>query len=188
MTVIAPAVGVTLRASPSQANHGAPVTLTATVAGLNPTGTVTFADSTSGQQLGSAPISASVATFTTSALQPGNRSIVANYSGDAANAPRASAPVTVTIGKATSTVAITTSAAKVVHATPFTLTATITGLNPGGTVTFQSYRTFSTLGTVNVTNGKAELTLPAPRSARTTSSRTIRATPTTMPQLQAPLL
>jgi outer membrane autotransporter protein len=118
---------------------------------------VTFTDTGSGQALGTAPLNAGTATISTTALPPGARSIVASYSGDGANVARASTPLVVTIGKATSAVALTSSSLNPTHASFVTLTATITGINPGGTVTFSSTNPIFMPVTVNVTNGKAEL-------------------------------
>jgi kumamolisin len=64
---------------------GQSITFTANVTARTgtPTGTVTFTDTTTSTSLGSAPLSAGVATFTTSALMtPGTHLIVASYSGD----------------------------------------------------------------------------------------------------------
>lgn len=67
-----------------------PVTLTAAVAGNNPTGTVQFLDGSA--NLGAAiPLAGGTATLTTSALSAATHAITAVYRGDAANAPSTSA-------------------------------------------------------------------------------------------------
>jgi hypothetical protein len=61
-----------------------------------PTGAITFVEG--GSALGTATLNpAATATWTTSALTPGTHSIVARYSGDAANAPSISTALTQTI-------------------------------------------------------------------------------------------
>ena len=75
---------------------GDAVTFAATVAGFNPTGTITFTDGS--VTLGSpVTLSSGSAWLTTSALGAGTHSITAAYSGDAANAASASAAVVETV-------------------------------------------------------------------------------------------
>ena len=119
------------------------VTLTATIApiaGGSPTGTVTFFDGTS--NLGTAPLSGDVATYTASALAPGlTHTLTATYNGDSNfTASNATASVTVTVA-------------------PLDFTMTISGPSsataiPGGNITYQvtvtpDYGMYA--GTVNFT-------------------------------------
>ena len=77
-----------------------PVTLTAAVAGNNPTGTVQFMDGPA--NLGAAvPLAGGTATLTTSTLSVATHAITAVYSGDAANAPSTSAALNEVIQAAT---------------------------------------------------------------------------------------
>lgn len=85
-----------LSVSPATSAPGQPVTLTAAVTPTSATGTVTFADGAS--TLGSAALSGGTATLTLSTLAAGTHSIIATYSGDAANGPSTSNAVTVTVG------------------------------------------------------------------------------------------
>ena len=72
---------------------GQAVTFTATVAGTNPTGTVSFMDGSS--RLGTGTLGAGgAATFTTSSLSAASHSITAVYGGDANNAGSTSNAVT----------------------------------------------------------------------------------------------
>jgi hypothetical protein len=85
----------TLATSATPATFGSAVTFTATVAGSNPSGSVGFADSGSTlTNCGNVTLTGSgnsrSATCTTSSLAVGTHSIVANYSGDAANAASSS--------------------------------------------------------------------------------------------------
>jgi hypothetical protein len=92
----------TLDVTPGTSNFGQTVTLTAIVAtaatGI-PTGTVTFM--VDGQAQAPVPLTEvgglDQATFTTSTLMPGTRSITATYSGDPTFASSGSNPVTATI-------------------------------------------------------------------------------------------
>ena len=97
-----PAAAVTLAPVAGTPNEGAPVTLTATVTGTAPTGSVTFRD-------GGTPIAGCVdrpltpngnsatANCTTSTLAAGARSLSAVYGGDNTNPSRTSVAVAATI-------------------------------------------------------------------------------------------
>ncbi len=78
---------IALTASPNPAQAGQTVTLTATVTGFPPTGTVNFYDG--GVLLGTGTLSGSspdLAAFSTASFAAGNHSITASYSGDVNNA------------------------------------------------------------------------------------------------------
>jgi hypothetical protein len=124
-----------LRASSAQLESGAPITLTATVSGASPSGTVTFFDR--GITLGSAALSGRAASLVTPALAPGRHEFTARYRGDGddlasasgspvvvqANAPRR--PPTANAGRDQSPFAATT------------VQLTGTGTDPdGGPLTF----------------------------------------------------
>jgi Glycoside hydrolase family 44/Bacterial Ig-like domain (group 3) len=89
----------TLTASPATAPSGQAITLTATVTpssgSSSPSGTVTFQDGSTA--IGSVPLATGKGVITVSTLSVGSHSITAVYSGDAANLPSNSNPVTVTI-------------------------------------------------------------------------------------------
>jgi hypothetical protein len=79
-----------LTSSPNPSCAGTPVTLTATVAGVSPTGNVQFFDGAS--MLGTAILSAGQATLLVSSVSPGTHaSISAQYAGDA-NHNRSTSP------------------------------------------------------------------------------------------------
>lgn len=86
---------VGLNSSASTAFFGTPVTLTATVSGVSPTGTVRFDDGAT--VLGTAVLSGGTASFTTSSLAAGPHSLTATYLGDASNLPGTSASISVTV-------------------------------------------------------------------------------------------
>ena len=80
-----PSTTCTITSSLNPAVAGQPVTLTATVNGADPTGTVTFSDSTT--TLGTAALNGNgQASFTTSNLDVGTYAVGAYYAGDSANA------------------------------------------------------------------------------------------------------
>ena len=81
---------VTLVASPNRAMTGKPVTLTATVSGANPTGSVQFLDGVTSIGPAVALGSGGVATLTIASLPQGFHAITALYSGDDANAASSS--------------------------------------------------------------------------------------------------
>jgi hypothetical protein len=89
---------VTLSSSASSIVSGTSVTFTATIvgSGVEPTGTVTFFDST--KQLGTGTLNGSgVATFTTSTLAVGKQSITASYGGNTNYLTAKSAAIIVTV-------------------------------------------------------------------------------------------
>lgn len=149
--------GTTLGSSANPSPFGQSVTFTATVTGINPTGTVQFFDSAT--LLGSATTVSGIATFTTSALSPGPHSITAVYGGDSNNAGSTSSILTQIISLSTTTTTLASSQNPSDVGKPVTFTATVTsggGTPTGGTVTFMDGAT--TLGTVTLAAGAATLT------------------------------
>jgi uncharacterized protein YhjY with autotransporter beta-barrel domain len=94
-TVTKAAATVALTSSASTVFFGQPVTLTATVSGVAPTGTVTFNDGATA--LGTVALTGNTASFTTTTLSAGSHSFTATYNGDASNDPGTSAAVSVTV-------------------------------------------------------------------------------------------
>lgn len=137
-TVTAPTVGVTLQASAGNIKYGDSVTLTAAVAGLNPTGTVTFINANYGTPYGSATVNGGLATFTASGMAPGGHYITATYSGDSNNASRSSTQILVVVERAPSKIVLTSNAPSAAIGAEVTLTATLEGYSPLGDVTFTS--------------------------------------------------
>jgi hypothetical protein len=139
-----PASTTTLQASPTFANTGQTVTLTAAVSSQSstniPTGPVTFLNGST--SLGTATLDASgVATFNTTALPVGADSITASYGGDSSDTASTSEAVTVTIATGLSV-------------TNTVLTASAATINPDQSVTFTatvSPQTGSTVATGTVT-------------------------------------
>ena len=129
------------------------ITLTASVAGSAPTGAVTFMDGTT--TLGTANVTNGSATLNYSFTSMGAHSLTANYAGDASNAASASTALAQTVGRANSATALSSSAPASAPNQAVTLTASVTGYTPTGTVTFMDGTT--TLGTANLTNGAATL-------------------------------
>jgi hypothetical protein len=144
-----------LTVSANSVSTNQPVTLTATVIGSSPTGTVAFAAGST--NLGTASFTNGKATLQTSFATAGRYSITATYSGDANNAPSTSNTVTVAVGinLAVSKTSLAASASSVDTNQAVTLTATVTGSSPTGTVTFAAGST--NLGQATLGNGKATL-------------------------------
>jgi PKD repeat protein len=87
-----------LGSSQNPAAEGSNITFTATVSGSNPTGTVAFTDNgTPIAGCASVALASSSAQCATSSLVTGSHSIVATYSGDAANASSFSPALTQTV-------------------------------------------------------------------------------------------
>ena len=97
-----------LTSSPDPSSYGQPVTLTATVAPAGATGTVTFKEGAT--TLGTDLLAAGKATFTTSAFSVGTHTnITATYAGSATFQGSTSAPLTISVLKSATTVALTSS-------------------------------------------------------------------------------
>jgi Bacterial Ig-like domain (group 3)/FG-GAP-like repeat/FG-GAP repeat len=96
LTVNAPVASTaTLTASATTADEKQQLTLTATVQGDSPTGTVTFFSGTT--SLGTGTLSGGSATLATSFANAGTVSVTASYAGDANNLSSVSSPVTITV-------------------------------------------------------------------------------------------
>ncbi|MBZ9809916.1 MULTISPECIES: autotransporter domain-containing protein [unclassified Mesorhizobium] len=75
--------------------YGYPLTLSATVNGVAPTGSITFRDG--GATLATVVLSGGTATFITSGLSAGSHDLSASYSGDASNLPTMSSVVSIMV-------------------------------------------------------------------------------------------
>jgi hypothetical protein len=84
-----------LAASPVSGVSGQAISLTASITPASATGTISFNDGSS--QIGSANLAAGKATLSLNTLGAGTHSLTAAYSGDSADSPASSSPVTVTI-------------------------------------------------------------------------------------------
>jgi probable HAF family extracellular repeat protein len=126
---------VALASSLNPAIAGQAVTLTATVTGSSPTGTVEFL---SGATSLGAPVAlaSGMAAFTTSTLPVGTDSITAVYSGDGSNATSTSVVLNETVSLASTSTALLSSSGRVTFGQPVTLTAVVTGDGPTGNVQF----------------------------------------------------
>lgn len=132
----------TLISSGNPSIYGKSVTFTATVAAAapataTPTGTVTFLDGSN--TIGNGTLSGGVATFSSSTLAVGTHPITARYGGDT-NYLGASQPVsnsvTQIVSKDATTLTLTATPNPSVLGNLVTITATVTGDPPTGTVTF----------------------------------------------------
>jgi hypothetical protein len=130
-----------LASAPNPSTFGTNVSLTATVTGSSPTGSVNFKDgATSITGCSAVALSGSgnsrTAACATAALTAGTHSIVAAYSGDAANAASSSSAVSQTVNKVSSTTAIGSSLTPSTAGASVTFTATVSGVSPTGSVNF----------------------------------------------------
>ena len=145
-----PTTGLSI--SPITSVYGQPVVMTATVP-AGATGTVTFNDGST--PLGTATISGSQATFTTSTLAGGVHSISASYNGDGNFPASISSVLTQTVNQASSTTTLLSSLNPSVYGNSVTFTATVTS-GATGTVTFKDGPT--TLGTATIRGSQATFT------------------------------
>ena len=125
LTVNAPvATTTTLSASATSVDEQQKVTLTATVQGNSPTGTVTFLNGTT--SLGTVPISGNSASLTTSFPSAGSVSLMASYGGDLNNLASNSSPVIITIVAPSFAIAVSPASATVTSGQSATFTVTVT--------------------------------------------------------------
>ncbi len=138
LQTIAPVTVVSLESSLNPAARGAAVTLTATVIGVAPSGTMSFMEgqnSLSGCD--AVPLDADgKAQCTSATLNLGPHALVANYSGDTVNPPSSSGIFTQVITQRATTTTMSSSANPSMVSAALTLTASVTGTNLGGTVSF----------------------------------------------------
>ena len=141
----------------ASSSFGSPVTFTATVTGNNPTGTVQFMNGAASLGAPAVVINGTALT-TVSALPVGTHGLSAAYSGDSANTPSASSAFSHRVYEALVTSAtLSSSATTTVMGSSVTFTATVTGNNPTGSITFRDGTT--PLATVPLVGGTASLTL-----------------------------
>jgi hypothetical protein len=143
----------TLQASPATGTPGTAISLTASVFGTNPTGSVSF--TANGNSLGTEALSNGSATLQTSFASVGSYTIVATYQGDSNNTGSTSSATGVTIGQAMTTTALQASLSSGSMNAQITLKATVTGSLPTGSVSFAAGTT--SLGKATLSNGVATL-------------------------------
>lgn len=145
----APSTTTKLTSSATSLTYAQWVTLTAKVtfsSGLPPDGE-TVSVVTSESVLGTGTLSAGTATFTTSQLPVGATAIMAFYPGDQSFAGSTSNTVTIVVGQATTTTALTSSVNPSYQNGAVTFTATVTpeyGGTPSGNMTFYDGTTMLT--------------------------------------------
>ena len=124
-----------LQVSSTSASTDAIITLTATVTGINPTGSISFA--ANGTSLGTAPILNGTATLQTSFANAGSYTVTAAYAGDENNSGSTSNAVTITVATPDFKMSAQPSAANISpgQSATFAFTVTPTG-GFAGTVKF----------------------------------------------------
>jgi hypothetical protein len=126
---------------------------------VNPaaTGSVQFFDGAA--LMGTASVASGVATFSTSALTVGTHAISVVYGGDANFFSASSAPLTQTVVKATSSIALASSLNPSIAGQAVVFTVTVTPASATGTV--QIFDGGTSLGTATLTNGTGSFTTSA---------------------------
>jgi RHS repeat-associated protein len=153
-TVSVASTTTTLASSLNPSAYGQTVTFTASVGSASATGNVTFKNGAT--VLGTVPLASGTASWSTAALKAGGHGITVAYGGDANNAASTSAALTQTVAVLTTSTTLAASASSTVAGQTVTFTATVTGSNPGGVVTFKEGATV--LGTATLgTGGTASL-------------------------------
>ena len=161
-TINPAATTTTFTATPNPSVFNQWISFVVTVApatGGTPTGTVTLMDGTN--TLSTATLSSGVGRISYSGLAPGTHPLTAVYSGDANFTASTSAAQNVTVNQASTTTTVSSSLNPSTYGRAVTFTASVQapqGINPSGTVTFMDGS--ATLGSANLSNGSAQLTLP----------------------------
>jgi len=162
------ATNTTISSSLNPSIFGQVVTLTAQVTsnGGSPTGTVAFLNGT--KSLGKGTLSGGFASLTTTKIPVGNISIVGSYSGDTLNVKSTSAPISQSVSQASTTTTVMSSRNPSTQGQTVKFTAVVQSATvvPTGSVTFFAGAT--TLGTVNLGNGKASLSVTTLPRGQTT--------------------
>jgi hypothetical protein len=144
--------------NPASATFGQSVTISATVTGNSPTGTVQFKDGAS--NIGSpVTLGGGAASLSTSALTVGSHTITAVYSGDSVNSSSVSPGVSVAVAKAPSAISLTSTSTSITQGQSVTFTATVSGNLLSGTIGFMDGST--SLGVVAINACTATLTTSA---------------------------
>jgi N-acetylneuraminic acid mutarotase len=148
------ATSITVLASDTNPSTvGQSVTFTATAFGQSPSGSVVFKDGSN--VICTSPLSAGSATCTTSVLAAGTHSFTAVYGGDTNNGGSTSNSVMQQVNKVTSATSLATNCMTTfVELQPFTMTASVSGATPTGTVTFHQGATIL-CGNVALNSGTA---------------------------------
>lgn len=143
-----------LTLTPTTAAVGQSVTFVATVTSSTAAGSVVFKEG--GTTLGTSALVGGRATFATSFSTLGTHSVTANYAGDLGHAASMSTPVAATINQsAQSSTTLTATPNPVGIGQSVTLSAYVSGVSPGGTVTFLDGTT--TLGSGTLSSGVATM-------------------------------
>jgi uncharacterized protein (TIGR03437 family) len=163
MVKFATTTSVSSSANPS--TSGQPVTLTAAVTSSSvnanfeyPSGTVTFFDGataigTATLSPGVKPVTASLASITTSGLTVGNHSVTAAYNGDANTTGSTSSGLTQVVNPAKFTISTTYSPSNPLLGQ--IVTFTVTASNPTATGTVTLFDGTATIGTSKVSGGQS---------------------------------
>jgi hypothetical protein len=166
------ATTITIEAAPHSIIAGQSVTLTATVTPSSATGTVSFFNNGSTTALGTAPLTAGIATLSTTSLPVGTDSISASYGGDSDDAPSSTTvSAVVTVTAPTFTLSTPTTPAPVLSGESTTSTFKVT---PGGG-TFADAVTFACNNLPTVSCGFS----PTQIAAGATGVQTVTVTITT---------
>lgn len=151
------ATSSTVSAAPNPALAEQTVTLTATITGSSPTGTVTFRDGAA--VLSTQTLVAGRASYSTSTLSVGSHSITVRYNGDSNNSPSTSPSLNVVVNpdlRTPTTTTLTLAPNPSIHLQTVTMTATVVGSSPTGIVIFKEDTL--TLGTAPLVAGRAVIT------------------------------
>jgi len=152
---------MSLNSTAITAQYGQSVTFTAALAvtapgGGTPTGNVVFSDG--GNPIATVALAGGQAQFTVNNLPVGTHNITANYAGNTNYFGSSAGPIAQQITQAVITMTLTTAPNPSLDGNPVTLTATLTGGIPTGSVAFQMISpTTTSIGNSAISNGVATI-------------------------------
>ena len=166
LTISPAPTALKLNPLPAHLAYGSPLTLSATLASVTATGTVTFTDSyvpfgPSAPQpqptvLGPSPLLKGAAAFTPATLLPGAHTFSAAYSGDSANTSSAATNIIVIIDLLLSTTTLAPVQTPLLFGSPIHFIAAVLPASSTGTITFSEGA--ATLAQSNLAAGIASFT------------------------------
>ena len=152
-----PSTTTTLQSSANPSIVGQFFTLTATVSSSTATGTVTFFDGTT--NIGTGSLSVGTATLNIFNFTAGSHSLTATYGGDTNFLSSTSAPLIQVVNPVAATISFSATPGSATFGQPVSLLVYVYGPGPNATGNITFFEGTTSLGTVTLNSGSAQLNL-----------------------------